>query len=311
MGTELLALSDDGFKDLAGRVVDEAARYLSQLDGLPVRPASTGAETVEAFGGPAPRTGLGAAALDELRTVIEHSRAGIGRFLGYVMGSGEPVAALGDLFTSVINQNVTAWRSSPAASVIERTVVSWLAEAFGCAGFRGVVTSGGSLANLMGLAMARESKAPANRAGVAGGIVYASTQTHMSIGKAVALLGLGRDNLRLLPCDENLRLPADTLRRAVTADRAAGRQPIAVVACAGAAVTGAIDPIADLVAVARQEDLWVHADGAYGAPAAMVAPEKFRGLAEVDSVSVDGHKWLYQPLGCSTPSPPSTRTGGG
>lgn len=298
MGAGFLELSADGFQDLAGRVVEEAARYLGELDALPVRPASTGAETVEVFGGPAPQTGLGAAALDELRTVVQHSRAGNGRFLGYVMGSGEPVAALGDLFASVLNQNATAWRSGPATAVIERTVVSWLADAFGCPGFGGVLTSGGSLANLMGLAMARESRAPANRAGVSGGVVYASAQAHMSIGKTVALLGLGRDNLRLLPCDEALRLPAATLRRAVVADRAAGRHPIAVVACGGAIATGAIDPIADLVAVARDEDLWVHVDGAYGVPAAMVAPEKFRGLADVDSVSVDAHKWLYQPLDC-------------
>jgi aromatic-L-amino-acid/L-tryptophan decarboxylase len=246
-----------------------------------------------------PEKGLGGAAFDELSTVIEHSRSGNGRFLGYVMGSGEPVAALADLFTSVINQNGTAWRSGPATAVIERTVVSWLGQAFGCRGFAGVLTSGGSVANLMGLAMARESKAPANQSGVAGGIIYASSQAHMSIGKAVALLGLGRDNLRLLPCDESFRLPAATVREAVRADRAAGLRPLAVVVCGGAIVTGAIDPIADLVAVARQEDLWVHVDGAYGVPAALVAPEKFRGLADADSVSVDAHKWLYQPLDCS------------
>src|SRR6185295_578793 len=133
-----------------------------------IRPPTTGSESLELFGGPAPEHGLGAAALDALADVARHSRVGNGRFFGYVMGSGEPVGALGDLFASVLNQNATAWRSGPATSVIERTVISWLAQAIGCDGFGGIFTSGGSLANLMGLAMAREAKVPANQAGVAG-----------------------------------------------------------------------------------------------------------------------------------------------
>lgn len=294
-----LDLSAQEFRGLADRVLDDATLYLDRLDTVPIRPASTGAQTVELFAGPPPETGLGAAALDDLRAVAQHSRAGNGRFFGYVMGSGEPVGALGDFFASVINQNGTAWRSGPATAVIERTVVSWLAHAVGCTGFGGTLTSGGSLANLMGLAMAREAVAPANDTGAAPGVVYASSEVHMSIGKAVALLGLGRDNLRLLPAGDDCRLPADTLREAVAADRSAGLKPLAVVACAGTIVTGAVDPLADLVAAAKDEGLWVHVDGAYGLPAAMVEPEKFLGIADVDSVSMDAHKWLYQPLDCS------------
>jgi len=294
-----LDLSAQEFRGLAERVLDDATLYLDRLDTVPIRPASTGAQTVELFAGPPPETGLGAAALDDLEAVAQHSRAGNGRFFGYVMGSGEPVGALGDFFASVINQNGTAWRSGPATAVIERTVVSWLAHAVGCASFGGTLTSGGSLANLMGLAMAREAVAPANDTGAAPGVVYASSEVHMSIGKAVALLGLGRDNLRLLPVGDDCRLSADTLRETVAADRSAGLKPLAVVACAGTIVTGAVDPLADLVAAAKHEGLWVHVDGAYGLPAAMVEPEKFLGIADVDSVSMDAHKWLYQPLDCS------------
>jgi aromatic-L-amino-acid decarboxylase len=294
-----LDLSTEEFKALAARVVDEATHFLDSLDTAPIRPASTGAQTQDLFAVAPPETGLGAAALDDLRLVVEHSRTGNGRFFGYVMGSGEPVGALGDFFASVINQNGTAWRSGPATATIERTVVSWLAEAVGCAGFAGTLTSGGSLANLMGLAMAREAVAPANDTGAVPGVVYASSEVHMSIGKAVALLGLGRDNLRLLPAGDDCRLSAAALREAVAADRSAGRTPLAVVACAGTIVTGAVDPLADLVAVARDEGLWIHVDGAYGLPAAMVEPERFLGIADVDSVSMDAHKWLYQPLDCS------------
>ena len=284
---------------LAARVVEEATRYLDQLDTLPVRPDSSGPETLKHFAAPPPETGQGLAAFEDLTAVARHSRAGNGRFFGYVMGSGEPVGALGDLFASVINQNGTAWRSGPATAVIERTVISWLAQTIGCDGFGGIFTSGGSLANLMGLAMAREAKAPANLTGLAGpSVVYASSEAHMSIGKAIALLGLGRDNLRLLPADDDFRLSPTALRTAVAADRAAGRTPLTVVACAGTTVTGAVDPLAELVAVARDEDLWIHVDGAYGLPAAMVEPDKFLGIASVDSLSMDAHKWLYQPLDC-------------
>jgi glutamate/tyrosine decarboxylase-like PLP-dependent enzyme len=299
MSSGPLDLSVDDFGRLADRVVGEAKHYLDGLDTAPIRPSSSGQETVDLFAGPLPETGLGDAALDDLRAVAEHSRRGNGRFFGYVMGSGEPVAALGDLFASVVNQNGTAWRSGPATAVIERTVVGWLAEAIGCAGFGGTLTSGGSLANMMGLAMAREARVPANESGVSGGVVYASSEVHMSIGKAVSLLGLGLDNLRLLPADDDFRLSPRALREAVAADRAAGRTPLAVVACGGTIVTGAIDPLDEIVEVAREEELWVHVDGAYGVPAALAEPERFAGLADVDSLSLDAHKWLYQPLDCS------------
>ena len=242
---------------------------------------------------------MGAAALDVLPLLAEHSRAGNGRFFGYVMGSGEPVAALGDLFASVINQNGTAWRSGPATSTIERSVVSWIASAIGCEGFGGTLTSGGSLANLMGLAMARESRVPANETGAQPGIVYASTEVHMSIPKAMAMLGLGRANLRLIPVEDDFTMSATALREAIANDVAAGLDPVAVVANGGTIVTGAVDPLAEIVAVARDYDMWVHVDGAYGVPAAMAVPELFAGLGEVDSVSLDAHKWLYQPLDCS------------
>jgi aromatic-L-amino-acid decarboxylase len=294
-----LDLSPDDFEALAARVGEEALRHLRRLDSTPIRPSTTGPESLDLFAGPAPEKGMGSAALDALGEVAQHSRTGNGRFFGYVMGSGEPVGALGDFFASVLNQNATAWRSGPATAVIERTVIGWLADALGCRGFSGTLTSGGSLANLMGLAMAREAKAPANETGVAGGVVYASSEVHMSLGKAVALLGLGRQNLRLLPADSDLRLDLTALREAISSDRAAGRTPMAVVANAGTIVTGAVDPIAEIVEIARAEDLWVHVDGAYGGPAAMVEPELFRGLGDVDSLSLDAHKWLYQPLDCS------------
>jgi glutamate/tyrosine decarboxylase-like PLP-dependent enzyme len=199
----------------------------------------------------------------------------------------------------VLNQNVTAWRSAPAAVTIERTVIAWLAEAIGCEGFVGSFTSGASLANLMALAMARESRSPANEDGAQAGVVYASEEVHMSIQKAVALLGIGRRNLRLIPVDDAFRIDLAALQEAIDVDRQAGRRGIALVGSAGTIMSGAIDPLARLAETAHENDLWFHVDGAYGAPAALVEPAKFDGLALADSISLDAHKWLYQPLDCS------------
>jgi glutamate/tyrosine decarboxylase-like PLP-dependent enzyme len=177
--------------------------------------------------------------------------------------------------------------------------VGWLAEAIGCSGFSGNLTSGGSLANLMALAMAREAHAPANDAGAQPCLVYASEEVHMSIPKAVALIGIGRDHLRLIETDDAFRIKTDALKEAIASDRAGGLRPAAIVASAGTITTGAVDPLSRLAEIARENELWLHVDGAYGAPAAMVEPARFNGLEHADSISLDAHKWLYQPLDCS------------
>jgi len=296
---ERLPLTPEEFRALADRVVDLAASLLAGLPTARAFPETSGAETLAAFDAPLPEDGLGPAALDALSRVIALSRPPGPRFFGYVLGSGEPVAALGDLLASVLNQNVTAWRSSPAAVTIERVVVRWLAEAIGCPGFVGSLTGGGSSANLMGLAMAREARAPANADGVVtGGVVYASSEVHMSIPRAAALLGLGHAGVRSIPVDGSFRMDVAALERAVEENVDSGRRPIAVVASAGTVSTGAIDPLRPIAEVAARHGLWLHVDGAYGALAALAIPEAFEGMALADSISLDAHKWLYQPLDC-------------
>jgi aromatic-L-amino-acid decarboxylase len=296
-----LEVTSEQFGALAADIVALCVEYLSTLDARPVFPKTSGAETDRLFAGGVPEHGMRQQAFDALRDVIAHSRAQNGRFFGYVQGPGEPVAALGDLLASILTQNITAWRSSPAGVSIERTVVRWLAEAIGCPGFSGTLTGGGSAANLMGLAMARESRIPANDRGIhsaGAGVIYASEQVHMAVPKAVAMLGIGRDNLRYVPCDDSYRMIPSELERAIRIDAAQGRKPIAVVASAGTVNTGSIDPLAEIAAITRQHDLWLHVDGAYGALAAIAVPQKFEGLAHADSLSLDPHKWLYQPLDC-------------
>ena len=290
----------EDFRRLAENITNLASDYLSTLNTRSTFPDTSGTRTEDLFHHRLGEKGLGPEAFRAIRDVIDHSRAQNGRFFGYVLGSGEPVAAVADLLASVLNQNVTAWRSAPAAVTIERTVVNWLAEAVSCAEFRGSLVGGGSAANLLALAMAREEKMPSNETGLSGqqATVYASEEVHMSVLKSIALLGLGRQNLRLIATDSHFRLIPSELENAIQRDMAAGKVPIAVVGTAGTVNTGAIDSLEEIASIARKYKLWFHVDGAYGALAAIAIPGKFRGLNLADSISLDPHKWLYQPLDC-------------
>ena len=220
-----LELSPEHFGALAADMVALSVQYLSALDARPIFPTTTGTETERLFAGEAPEHGMGDRAFDALREVIAHSRAQNGRFFGYVQGPGEPIAALGDFVASILTQNITAWRSSPAGVTIERTVVRWLAEAVGCHDFSGTLTGGGSAANLMGLAMARESRIPANDRGIynaGAGVIYASEQVHMAVPKAVAMLGIGCENLHYVPCDDSYRMVPSALEGASARTRRKG-----------------------------------------------------------------------------------------
>jgi aromatic-L-amino-acid decarboxylase len=294
-----LGQSDENFRSLAHRVADFSADYLESLPSLPSYPVDvSGAKLDRLFAQDLPREGMGADAVDLLARVFQYSRAASPRFFGYVFGSGEPVGALGDFASSILHQNATSWRSAPSATTIERTVVTWLADVVGCSGFSGSLTVGGSSANLMGLCMAREAKVPANERGAHGGVVYCSAEAHMSIPKAAALLGLGHQAVRLVGVDRDFRMRTDALRAAIVADVERGLKPIAVVASAGTTATGSIDPIAAIADLCMEYGLWLHVDGAYGALACLAIPEAFQGLDRANSLSLDAHKWLYQPTGC-------------
>lgn len=296
-----LQVNGTEFHRLGDRVATLAARYLDQLDELPILPRATGRETDALFHHALPEEGIGEKAFQDLERVLEGCRAQNGRFFGYVLGSAEPVAATADLLASVLNQNVTAWRSAPAATTIERTVVECLATSIGCAGFLGSLTGGGSAANLMGLAMAREAMLPANKAGLVAqrqAVIYASQEAHMSISKSVALLGIGSEHLRWIAIDDRRRMLPAELENAIRNDKQEGKIPTAVVATAGTVNCGAIDPLLPIAEVARKHKLWLHVDGAYGALAALATPERFAGMNLADSISLDPHKWLYQPLDC-------------
>jgi aromatic-L-amino-acid decarboxylase len=230
------------------------------------------------------------------------------RMFGYVQSSGSFVGAIGDFLASAINQNVTSWRSAPAATTLERQVIDWIKTIVDFdPGGEGLLVSGGSMANFVGIAAALSATCPdVSRRGVralAGEpAIYASDVVHMSIPKAAAMLGLGREAIRTVRADGKYRLDVSALDRALTDDRRAGRVPICVVANAGDVNTGAVDPIDEIARVCRRHAVWMHVDAAYGG-FAMLAPsgrKLLAGLGRADSMSLDPHKWLYAPqdAGC-------------
>lgn len=289
------------FVALGERMLRMAGQWLDEAERDPVLEAIPGTDLAALFAQPAPRAGMPEDALFvELRDkVLRYSRHNDHpRYFAHVCASPDPVGALADLLASVINQNVTAWRSAPVAVTLERQVLQWLDALVGFdGGGHGLLLGGGSAANLHALGAAGthalRDQVDVSRQRL---VLYTSTQTHLSLAKAARFLGIG--HVRSLPVDADWRLQPHTLRAALAEDRAAGLLPVMVAGSAGTANAGSIDPLPELAAVCREHDVWFHVDGAYGAPAAMTDAYAFlrEGFALADSLSLDPHKWLYAPL---------------
>jgi aromatic-L-amino-acid/L-tryptophan decarboxylase len=248
--------------------------------------------------------------LEHLREVVleRSTYPGHPKFMAYVIGSGTVPGAAADLLAAGLNANLGGWRVSPAASEIEYHLMRWFARRFGLPEESGgILLSGGALAALVGLKLARDRNADwdVRAEGVRAGptlMVYGSEELHDVNGRAADMLGLGRNTLRLLPADRDHHLDPDALAAAVTEDRAAGHRPIAAIGSAGTVATGAIDPLDEIARVCDQHNLWFHVDAAYGGPAALVDELRpmFAGIERADSIAFDPHKWLYTPYsgGC-------------
>jgi aromatic-L-amino-acid/L-tryptophan decarboxylase len=291
----------EAIRGMAAAATEWVVDYCSSVRDLPVAPVSSAAELRQALAEPLPVEGRDfAALLGVFRDVIVPGSRHHGhpRFFGYVSAPGTAVAAVADFLASALNANLPAWRSSPAAVEVERLTIDWIRQALGCPpGTGGLFLSGGSMANLTALAAARHAHRAAAGAPLR---LYASSEAHHSIHKAAALLGIGRDGVREIGVDGGFRMDAGELDRAIERDRVSGLGPFCVVATAGTVVTGAVDPLAELAAVARRHGLWLHVDACYGG-FARLAPSTgslLAGLAEADSIALDPHKWLYLPADC-------------
>jgi aromatic-L-amino-acid decarboxylase len=226
------------------------------------------------------------------------------RFFGWVQGNGIPLAMMADMLASGMNPHMAGFNQSPA--IVEHQVIAWLAELMGMPGASGVLASGGTMANLMGLAVARHAKAgfDVRKHGIYDQprlVVYASTETHSWAKKSVELFGLGTESLHLIPVDSAFGIRPDLLQAAIAEDRRAGKRPICVIGNAGTVNTAAIDDLAALADICCEQDLWFHVDGAFGALATLSTALRplLSGMKRADSLAFDLHKWMYLPFECA------------
>ncbi len=299
------------FRKLGHETIDLITDYLATIRDTPVFQPLT----------PQQRIGLSQRPLGELpdspRDILYEAVSDIlpyamgnghPRFFGWINSPPAPIGVLADLLAAA--QGAACDVGDIAPLWLERTAVAWLSEIVGYdpQSTMGILVSGGSVATLTCLAVARQHCSETDgwnvrRDGLSGDrrmLTYLTEQTHSSVRKAVELLGLGSASIRVVPTDDELRMDAGALERMVAQDRAAGARPFCVVATAGTTNTGAVDPLAEVARVAHASNMWMHVDGAYGAVAALhpELKETFAGLAQADSITMDPHKWLSVPIEC-------------
>ena len=298
----MLEPSADEIRAWSNSVIQFLTDYLSELRDHPVYRRTSSREIRGGLDSKLPITGTDFDSLLKIfrDKIVPFSRQNAHpRMFGYVQSPGTPIGAFADLLASTLNANLTIWRSAPAPVELERLTIDWVREILGFKmGAGGLFVSGGSMANLIGIAMARQTKDYSS-----GRLrLYASSETHFSVAKAAALLGIGRENVCHVAVDERFRIQTDDLVAKIIADLEAGYVPFCVVANAGTVNTGAIDPLAQIREIADYFQLWMHVDGSYGAFAVLArsARKLFAGMEQADSIALDPHKWLYLPVdvGC-------------
>jgi aromatic-L-amino-acid decarboxylase len=286
-------------RGMAGAVTERLVRFIEDLPEAPTHDVDGALQAALRLREAAPETGAALGPLLDL--VMEGAGRAINTtspgFLGYVPGGGLYSAAVADFLACGINRYVGMWSQAPVLAGLEWTAVRWLCDLFRLPDrARGVLTSGGSMSNLSAIVAARQDRLPAD---FLSGVVYVSTQAHASIGKAAAIAGLPAANVRTVPVDGRFRMDVAALRAALREDRGRGRRPFCVVASAGTTNTGAVDPIPDLVEVARAHGLWLHVDAAYGGFFQLTARGRaeLAGIEAADSIALDPHKGMFLPYG--------------
>lgn len=297
-GTDALGMTPEEMRRLGHHVVDAVVDHVTGVRSTPVIRTGTPEDLMAALGGPVPeQPGDSQAALQTMIDVaLHHMQHGDHpRYFARVPGPSSFAGILGDWLGVGFNALVASWAGGSGPATVELVVLRWLAELLGLpAETEGVMVSGGSLANLTALQAAMAATGP--------GVAYLSDQTHASIVRDLVALGLPAEHIRVLDSDEHFRLPADAVAAAVAVDRSAGRRPAVVVATAGTTNCGVVDELPGLADLCASAGLWLHVDGAYGAPAALCDAGRaaLAGLERADSVVLDPHKWLFSPydIGC-------------
>jgi len=222
------------------------------------------------------------------------------RFFAFVPSPASPLSWIGDVFTNSYNPHAGTWLESSSASCLEQETIKWLCQQAGYPKTSGgIFVSGGSIANLTALVVARHAKLTEDE--YADGVVYLSEQTHFSATKALRIMGLNSKQIRIIPCDEHFRIDTKCLEKEISRDIKAEKKPFLVVATAGTTNTGCIDPLHQIADICERHKLWFHVDGAYGA--SILVSKEYRhlldGISHADSITWDAHKWLFQTYGCS------------
>ncbi|PZR74668.1 MAG: decarboxylase, partial [Chthoniobacterales bacterium] len=297
----LLELSAEEMRQLGYRVIDLLVQHFAGMRDGPVGAKGESAELMARLAGEPSETPTDPhALLTRLEADVFPNNLHVDhpRFFAFVPGPGNFVGTMADALASGFNVFNGTWLGGSAAAAIELVVVDWFRRFCGfpeTAG--GLFVSGGSVANLTALHAARRLKLGDD---IQGATIYFSDQTHYSVERALRVIGFAPGQCRKIPSDDRFQLPLESLREAICSDRNAGLRPFCVVANAGTTNTGAVDPLCDLADICAEEKLWLHADGAYGAAAVICerGRAKLGGLDRVDSLSLDPHKWLFQPFEC-------------
>lgn len=294
---DTLGLELEQMRRLGYRMVDLVLDHFQHKAERPAILTGSPADLEAALGGPLPeRPGDPDAAMDVLVGALAHMQHGDHpRFFARVPGPSSFAAVLGEWLGTGHNAICASWGGGSGPAAVELVVIEWLRQLMGMpAGTEGVLMSGGSLANLTAFAAARAT--------LGQGVAYLTDQTHSSLARDLLAMGFAPEQVRVLPSDAQLRMPMAGLVAAIAVDRAAGRQPMMVVASAGTTNTATVDPLPEIAGLCRAEGMWFHVDGAYGAPGALCEQGRavLAGMELADSLVLDPHKWLFQPydVGC-------------
>lgn len=296
----------DELKALGHRMVDDMVDHVASVRQRP--PAMfVNEQTAAAFMKPLPVEPEGLdAAYGDFKAGVLDTHGGLNthpRFWGWVVGTGTAQGALAEMLAAGINFNMPGGPFAPV--LVETQVLEWFKGVFGFPrGASGLLVGGGSEANLLGIAVARNTKAgfDVRKLGQSAAprrmVLYGSTETHVCIDKAVQLLGLGEDSYRKIPVDDDYRMRVDLLEAEIAKDKAAGLQPFLVIGTAGTTNTGSFDDLDAIADVCEREGLWLHVDGAFGAWAKIAAGAAplVKGIDRADSLAFDLHKWMYMPF---------------
>ncbi len=298
-----LHLSEAEMRDLGYRVIDVLVEHFTHGRDEPVAARPSREELERRLREPVPETGMPCEAVltGVLEDILGHiTHTDHPRFFAYVPSPTNFVSVMADTLASGYNVFAGHWLAGAGAAQTELVTIDWLRQLVGYPDTAsGLFVSGGSMANLTALVAARHTRLGVHREDA---IVYRSDQTHASVRKGLSILGFEPEQLRLVPTDARGRLRVGALRETIRQDRTAGWRPFCLIANAGTTSTGAVDPLEELATLSREEELWLHVDGAYGAAAVLCddARGELKGLERADSITLDPHKWWFQPyeIGC-------------